>query len=200
MTTHIEDDVPSANLMDRDVAKLLFSYLFRYRGSFAVALLLVAVITGTKLVVPWLSARVIDRSLVKTGLCVHVNRQTESSPTGPAFTRLLTKAKNLDDTTLFLFQPQLLKLSKNELLALRKQGVLSTEPQVLVQADSLAATSGNSVPHITASRRSRSIVSRSRKSGSSAAVTGTPRSAFARSCSRCSWCSSWPPICKSSRS
>jgi ABC-type multidrug transport system fused ATPase/permease subunit len=138
MTSTIEEDVPSAKLMDRKVAKLLFSYLFRYRGTFALALLLVTVITGSKLVVPYLSSRVIDRSLVKTGFCVHHN--ISPATTGPitSFDRLLTKAITLDDSTLFLFQPQLSALSKKEVRALKDRGVLSSEQRVLVEAASLS--------------------------------------------------------------
>ena len=131
MTVHIEDDANPAKLMDRDVAKLLFRYLFRYRGSFVVAVLLVSVITGSKLVVPWLSSRVIDRSLVKTGLVVRLNRL--NGAVSAPFTRLIKKAEPLDDTTGFLFQPQLSKLSKKEIGALKEQGAFSTEPMVLVQ-------------------------------------------------------------------
>ena len=93
MSAFLEDDVPSAKLMDRDVAKLLFSYLFRYRGAFALAVLLVTVITGSKLIVPYLSSRVIDRSLVKTGLIINLGKRTGSAPSTPSFDRLLTKAK-----------------------------------------------------------------------------------------------------------
>jgi ATP-binding cassette, subfamily B, multidrug efflux pump len=145
MTTHIEDDVTSAKLMDRDVAKLLFSYLFRYRGSFALALLLVTVITGSKLVVPYLSSRVIDRSLVKTGLCVHLNKWDPSALLMPSFDRLLKRTNKLDDTTAFLFQPQLSKLSQKETHLLKERGVLSPEQFVLVQTGRLSPAAANKI-------------------------------------------------------
>lgn len=138
MTTHIEDDVASAKLMDRDVAKLLFSYLFRYKGAFALALVLVTVITGSKLVVPYLSSRVIDRSLVKTGLAVHLDQKKPSAPAIPSFERLLTRATKLDDTTMFIFQPQLSKLSSRELRALKNQGVLSPDKLVLIETGTVS--------------------------------------------------------------
>jgi hypothetical protein len=101
--------------MDRRWRSCFFRTCSGIAGPLSLALLLVTVITGSKLVVPYLSSRVIDRSLVKTGFCVHLNKVETCRPPMASFDRLVDKS-NYRSTTppCFLFQPQLSKLSKKE--------------------------------------------------------------------------------------
>jgi ATP-binding cassette, subfamily B, multidrug efflux pump len=134
MTTHFEEDSPSVNLLNREVIRLLFSYLFRYRRHLAVAVVFVAIITGARLLVPYCSGFMIDHFLVKKGFIVSTARTTTVSSVNHGPQRQLDRAVELDDTTRFLFQSRLTRLSAGDVERLKSSGVLSSQAWTLIES------------------------------------------------------------------
>jgi len=105
MTAYPDDDAPSsaeqAKLVSREVVRLLFSYLFRYRRFLFVAMALLVFIAGARLLVPYISGYVIDHFLIKKGQCFNRARLTQG-PAAPGLEKLLERGTVLDDTTVFV--------------------------------------------------------------------------------------------------
>ncbi|MBN1129914.1 MAG: ABC transporter ATP-binding protein [Chitinispirillaceae bacterium] len=134
MTTHFEEETPSANYLNREVVRLLFSYLLRYRRYLFWALLIVSVITATKLVVPFASGVVIDRYIVKTGLVITAPDEAALHDQPRQLLGAWRKAVPLDRATRFIPQHRLRKLSAREIASLKERGILARDSRVLIES------------------------------------------------------------------
>ena len=124
-TPHFEEDAPSVNLLNIEVARLLFSYLLRYRRHLFNAIVLVAFITAARLIVPWLSGIMVDHYLVKKGFTISTTAAARIETKNVPLHALMKKATVLDDTTMFLFRSEFGRLSSQEISRLKAEGVLS---------------------------------------------------------------------------
>jgi ATP-binding cassette subfamily B multidrug efflux pump len=127
MDYYPEEEKQNQKLFSRDVLKLLFKYVLRYKNYLFIAILLVGFITGASVSVPWLLKLIIDRYVFKQGRVVDLDRYT-------------AKARHpyyLGDNRYFLFQSELKYLSKKEMNTLTSEGVLSKNMFILVEAPSL---------------------------------------------------------------
>jgi ATP-binding cassette subfamily B multidrug efflux pump len=133
-----EEDDRAGKLYNRDVLRLLFSYLFRYKNHLISAFLLVFCIAGANLAVPYLFKTIVDRYIVKRGRIVDPARLAETEAGGFTRRRLerggISHAVPLGDGTLFLYRSELTYLSQREIGELVDAGVLSRESYVLVEA------------------------------------------------------------------
>ena len=132
MSDYFEDDAPPADLLNRDVVRLLFSYLFRYRRYLFLSLFYVAFITGTRLLVPYLSGYAVDHFIVKKGWTVSAAAMKRARPS-PEFGARARRGVRLDDTTTFIFHYQLAHASAKEIAALKSAGVLQAEERLLIE-------------------------------------------------------------------
>jgi len=130
---HFEEDAPSVNLLNIEVAKLLFSYLLRYRRHLFRAVVLVAFITAGRLIVPWISGIMVDRYLVKKGFTVSVRLADRCEADNAPLRALLKKAAKLDDSTMFLYRSEFGRFSSNAVSRLKGEGVLSRGEYLLVE-------------------------------------------------------------------
>ncbi len=132
-TPHFEEDAPSVNLLNIEVARLLFSYLLRYRRHLFNAIVLVAFITAARLIVPWLSGIMVDHYLVKKGFTISTTAAARIETKNVPLHALMKKATVLDDTTMFLFRSEFGRLSSQEISRLKAEGVLSGGEYLLVE-------------------------------------------------------------------
>jgi ABC-type multidrug transport system fused ATPase/permease subunit len=130
---HFEEDAPSVNLLNIDVARLLFSYLLRYRRHLFRAVVLVAFITAGRLIVPWLSGIMVDRYLVKKGFAVSMSVAGRVEAENVPLKALLKKGARLDDSTRFLFRSDFGRFSSHEVARLKEEGVLSKDEYLLIR-------------------------------------------------------------------
>jgi len=111
MTDHFEEDSyqssGTANILSREVVRLLFSYLFRYRRFLFAAMALLVFIAGARLLVPYISGYVIDHFLIKKGQSFTRARLTEWPAAPPELEKLLKRGTVLDDTTVFILSRDL---------------------------------------------------------------------------------------------
>ena len=135
MTTPFEEDAPSpGGILNREVMRLLFSYLLRYRRYLLLAFFFVAFITGSRLLVPYLSGFIIDHFLIKKGFTVSVENAPALRTVFPALGGQIRRGVALDDKTSFLFQQQLSHFSASEIERLKRDGLLSKQKWVLVES------------------------------------------------------------------
>jgi ATP-binding cassette, subfamily B, multidrug efflux pump len=128
MTTHFEEDLqPSSTaLLNREVVRLLFSYLLRYRRHLLVAVVFVGFITGARLLVPFISGYVVDHFLVKKGYAVRLDAPGMDA----SLRQRLRRETALDDSTVFLFRNRLGRLSAPEIECVKR---LSPQQWLLVE-------------------------------------------------------------------
>ncbi|MBN1131025.1 MAG: hypothetical protein JXA71_18700, partial [Chitinispirillaceae bacterium] len=145
MSTYFEEDSPSATILNFEVVRLLFSYLLRYRSYLFWALLIVSVITATKLVVPFASGGVIDRYIIKNGLTVNVLDEKILLQHPREFISAYRRAVPLGDDTRFIPQYRLRKLSTREIVSLKEQEILDRESRILIESPRLTPESEKKV-------------------------------------------------------
>ena len=104
MDYYPEEDKENQKLFSRDVLRLLFKYVLKYRKYLFIAVLLVSFITGASVSVPWLLRLIIDRYIFKQGRVVELDR----------YTARVKRPLYLDGKRYFLFQSELKYLSKEE--------------------------------------------------------------------------------------
>jgi ATP-binding cassette subfamily B multidrug efflux pump len=137
MNTPIEEDTPSATYLNREVVRLLFTYLLRYRSYLFWALFFVSIITATKLMVPFASGWVIDRYLVKEGRIATVIDDATLCTQPEAFVAAYRHAIPLDAKTRFIPQYRLRRVSASEIAALTKLRIIAVEPRILIESPRL---------------------------------------------------------------
>lgn len=126
---HNEDKAPdSSRTFDRDVFKLLFKYVFRYKKLVAISFLFLSILTVAKLSSPLLTRYAIDRAIIKTGVAVY--NSSESDPL--FFSNIIKKKISINDSIGFLFQFQLSNVSAKEIDSLARKGIISRLKYTLV--------------------------------------------------------------------
>jgi ATP-binding cassette, subfamily B, multidrug efflux pump len=124
MSAYIEDEAPStAGLLSRAVARLLFSYLWRYRRYLGAAMALLVFIAGARLLVPYLSGYAVDRFLIKKGECISAAVGKAAAP---------DRGIALDDSTVFLFSRDMARLAPG--LKTKKEWTLIESPAITAGA------------------------------------------------------------------
>lgn len=132
MSQFFHEDTTPDSLFNRDVIKLLFKYLSKYRSNLFLALFFVSIITSTTLMVPFLSRIVIDRSITKTG---HIVLQDKAyADQNHDFKKALSESVLLKGDTLFTFQNSLSKLSLNEINKSIEKGIISRDKFTLIES------------------------------------------------------------------
>lgn len=126
-----EENTPDS-FFNKDVVKLLFKYILRYRSHLYLALLFVSVITTATLTVPFLSRIAIDRHIVKSGYLVKHDKANADQSRD--LEKLLSKSIVLKDDTLFVFKSNLSGLSADEIRKLTAEGTLSESTFALIES------------------------------------------------------------------
>lgn len=129
-----EDNAPDS-YFNKDVIKLLFKYILKYRSNLYLALLFVSIITTTTLTVPFLSRIIIDKSIIKSGYLV-INDTTYTNNSRD-FKKLLSHCIALNADTLFAFKNSLSKLSAGEISKLTSKGTVSESTFTLIESPAI---------------------------------------------------------------
>lgn len=136
MSTYFHEDSNPDTLFNKEVVKLLFRYIYRYKKFLLLALFFVSVITTTTLLVPFLARQVIDKYIIKSGLIVL--NDTTYSLNHPDFKKVLSGSIDLNSDTVFVFQNDLSKLSAKEIKNLTDSGILSHDKYILIESPQIS--------------------------------------------------------------
>lgn len=121
----IEEEAVQQKLFNREVIKLLFDYVLRYRHYLFYALFFVLLTTATTLVVPLLSSIIIDKHIVKTGYIAAIDNKSAGFDEFTATVK--KKGELLAENQWFIYQSTLKHFSKQQVAQLIQKGVLSNE-------------------------------------------------------------------------
>jgi ATP-binding cassette subfamily B protein/subfamily B ATP-binding cassette protein MsbA len=120
-----DDETTSRHTFDRDVIALLFRYIFRYKKLVTISFLFLSILTCTKLATPLIMRYAIDNAIIKSGTAVFkLNRVSGKAP--------FKKLAPVNDSTSFIFQHELSKLSVKEHDSLVDQGIISGTSYTLI--------------------------------------------------------------------
>ncbi|HEX2956666.1 MAG TPA: ABC transporter ATP-binding protein [Chitinispirillaceae bacterium] len=121
-----DDEHTGRNAFDRDVIALLFRYIFRYKKLVAISFAFLSILTCTKLATPLIMRYAIDNAVIKSGVAsFNIKKTPGSNP--------FKKEIFVNDSTSFIFQRELSKLSKKEHNSLVIKGVISAHSYTLIQ-------------------------------------------------------------------
>jgi len=132
MSNYYHEENTPDSFFNKDVVKLLFKYILRYRSHLYLAFLFVSIITTVTLIVPYLSRITIDRYIVKSGYILKHDKV--SAAHSRDFEKLLSKSIVLKDDTLFTFKTNLSGLSTDEIRRLTAHGTLSESTFTLIES------------------------------------------------------------------
>jgi len=131
MEYYQEETEDNGRLYNRDVLRLLFSYILRYRKYLVISLLFVFLIAGASLTIPFLFKTIVDRYIFKQGRVVDRTMFTDglqkSVSTGRRRSVILT------DSEVFMFRSDLKLFSRREKEELIESGALSSKSYVLIE-------------------------------------------------------------------
>ena len=134
MEYYREETEDGGKLYNRDVLRLLFSYILHYRSYLLISMLLVLLIAGASLAVPFLFKTIIDRYIFKQGRVVHTVMFPDAMERGSS--SILRNSMLLEDGKAFVFRSDLKLLSTKERRDLVESGALSSNSYVLIENNS----------------------------------------------------------------
>lgn len=133
MNYYKEDKTDSEKLYNKEVTKLLFKYIFRYKKYLLIAIIFVMIITSVTLAVPYLSKVVIDRFIIKKGYIVNLPNFKPKTPDDYFLESKIRKSIKLDGTHYFFIQSELKYFSKIQIDRYKKDNIFSKEKFVLIE-------------------------------------------------------------------
>ena len=128
-----EEEIVQQKLFNKEVFKLLFTYVARYWKYLVYALLFVLVTTTTTLFIPVLSKTIIDKGIVKTGYLAQVSMDS-LAPSDYEFGNAVKKnGLYLGKNYWFVYQNTLKSFSKKNIDILTAKGILSRQKYTPVE-------------------------------------------------------------------
>jgi len=121
----------NAKLYNKDVLKLLFSYVFTYKRYLFISLFLVLIITGTTLAVPYLLKNIVDKYIFKQGYLVNIDNLSSKDV---FYEKELKKGIYLVNNKYFILQSQLKYFSSKEKNQFINEGVFSKNKYVFIES------------------------------------------------------------------
>jgi len=134
MEYYREETEDGGKLYNRDVLRLLFSYILRYRSYLLISMFLVLLIAGASLAVPFIFKTIVDRYIFKQGRVMYTVLLPDSMDKGVS--SILRNSILLEDGKAFVFRSDLKLLSSQERRDLVESGTLSSNSYVLIENNS----------------------------------------------------------------
>ena len=131
MNYYHEEDTSSAKLYNREIMRVLYGYVMKYKGQLFFSLFCVAIITTATLAVPYIAKTVIDRYIVKQGYLVD-ERLITSAGNGELVKRM-ARAIKLNSGESFILQSRLSFFSKSQIAKFISSGIFSAEKYTLIE-------------------------------------------------------------------
>ncbi len=139
----IEEEAIQQKLFNKEVIKLLFDYVLRYRHYLIYALFFVLLTTATTLLVPLISGIIIDKHIVKTGYIAAIDSNAAEPDDFTATVK--KKGEFLGENHWFIYQSTLKHFSKQQIGQLIQKGVLSNEKYTPVQIRTFSSALSNKI-------------------------------------------------------
>jgi ABC-type multidrug transport system fused ATPase/permease subunit len=132
MSNYFHEENTPDSFFNKDVVRLLFKYILRYRKHLYLAFFFVSAITSITLTVPFLSRITIDRYIIKSGYLLRHDKAFADQ--GSDFKKLLSKSIVLSEDTLFTFKNNLSGFSADQIRKLTAEGILSESTFTLIES------------------------------------------------------------------
>lgn len=132
MSKYFHEDSNPDTLFNKEVIKLLFKYIYKYKNFLFLALFFVSVITTTTLLVPFIARIVIDKHIIKSGYIV-INDKANAK-NNYEFRKILSKSVYLNDDSVFVFQNDLSIFSSSQIKELTYSGIISSDKFILIES------------------------------------------------------------------
>jgi ATP-binding cassette subfamily B multidrug efflux pump len=129
---HEEPDI-AGKLYNREIMRILFGYVVKYRRQLLFSLAGVVIITAATLAIPLVARIVIDRHIVKVGYIA----DRSAGGGGPQLDKCFRAGVALTDNRVFVFQAQLAFFSKTQISAFVGRGIFSNEKYTLIESPQL---------------------------------------------------------------
>ena len=131
MDYYHEEDTSSAKLYNREIMRILFGYVMKYRSQLFFSLFCVVIITSATLAIPYIAKTIIDRHIVKQGYLV--NERLLPAAGNSELAKRAAKAVRLGGNESFILQSQLSFFSKSQIQKYISSGVFSAEKYTLIE-------------------------------------------------------------------
>jgi ATP-binding cassette, subfamily B, multidrug efflux pump len=131
-----EDHETGGALINKEIMRILFKYVLRYKKQLLFSLFCVVVITAATLSIPYFAKTIFDRYIIKQGYVVDAGK-LPLMRNGDLENRV-QKAKSLGNGRYFLFQSGLSFFSKRQIQSFVDTGVFSREKYTLVESPRLS--------------------------------------------------------------
>lgn len=135
-----EEELAQQKLFNRDVFRLLLTYVLRYRIYLFYALIFVLITTSTTLLIPLISRTIIDKCIVKNGYIAVLNDEWSRSKENEFVKIVKKEGFYVGQNNWFIFQSSMKKISKNSAKQLANDHVLSKEKYTPVQIQQFSPT------------------------------------------------------------
>jgi ATP-binding cassette subfamily B multidrug efflux pump len=139
MDQYFEEEPSGGALINKDILRILFGYVLRYKRQLFFSLFCVVVITGATLTIPYCAKTIFDRYIIKQGYRVDADKL--SLVNNAELVRRAKAGKNLGNGAYFLFQSKLSFFSKRQIQSFVDAGVFSREKYTLVESPHIRAAS-----------------------------------------------------------
>ncbi len=134
MTPYHEEENDNGKLFNKDLMRILFGYVLRYKKLLFLSVACVVVITAATLTAPLLGKIIFDRYIIKQGYVIDVSKL--QLPRDKDVQKSLKKAVSLRQGNYFLFQSQAGFFSKKQIGEYKAVGLFSKEKYTLVESPS----------------------------------------------------------------
>ncbi len=132
-----EEDNKNGKLYDRKVYSMLFKYVWKYKKYLFIALAVIILITGIRLINPAITRYVIDRYITKIGNIVNISNLSTDIKS-EELEKALNEGIELNNEQYYLNNSDLKYISKSQKDILRAQGVLSENDFLLMEYEDLS--------------------------------------------------------------
>jgi ATP-binding cassette subfamily B protein/subfamily B ATP-binding cassette protein MsbA len=140
-----EEELIQQKLFNKEVFKLLFTYVARYWKYLGYALFFVLVTTTTTLLIPVLSKTIIDKGIVKTGYIAKISDDSKTSSELEFANAVKKNGLFLEDNYWFVYQSTMKGFSKALIDKLTADGILSKQKYTPVENRDFAFNLGEKV-------------------------------------------------------
>lgn len=135
---YFEHEQVEEKLYNKKVSSFLLKYVMKYKKYVIISLILIIIITGVSLIVPYISKVFLDRYVIKTGFIAYPEKIIEQrlfTIEKSAFIyKKIVKSVLLENKTYFFLQSDLRYFSKNELSILKDNEIFLKDSFVLIES------------------------------------------------------------------
>jgi ABC-type multidrug transport system fused ATPase/permease subunit len=132
MEQYFEEEPDGGALINKDILRILFGYVWHYKKQLCFSLFCVVVITGATLTIPYCAKTIFDRYIIKQGYAVDAGKISLAK--NAELARRAKSGKSLGAGKYFMFQSGLSFFSKRQIQSFIDAGIFSRDKYTLVES------------------------------------------------------------------